>query len=237
MKTMDIDAEHLGIPDTTYSAVVKFSSTEYARIVRDLSIIGESVKISVAKDTVLFEANGEIGTAKLQLKQGAGGASTSTSSSSKAKKEVKGEDSDDEEEEGEDEDEEEEDVKPKSKKRKTTVKEEGDGKKKRTTKKKDEDDAPVHVNIEMQQATSMSFALKYLTHFAKAGPLCPAVALSMTDDLPLMVSSPGVFELQTQQLSGCVRPGSSTDSFSGLFVVSNADRSATNSKEDISVSS
>ncbi|MCO5588754.1 hypothetical protein L7F22_042713 [Adiantum nelumboides] len=64
----------------------------------------------------------------------------------------------------------------------------GKGKKKSSKKDDGEDDGPVPVNIEMQQATSMSFALKYLNHFAKAGPLSKAVTLSMTDDLPLMVS-------------------------------------------------
>lgn len=191
MKTMDIDAEHLGIPDTTYSSVVKFSSSEYARIVRDLLVMGEAVKISVAKDGVSFEASGEIGNAKLQLKQGAGGASSkSTSKKEKEEKEEKEKKAkkEGEEEEEEEDDEEDDDEEEKPKKRKAQA--QTSGNKKRA--KKDDDDeksGPVQVDIQMQQATSMSFALKYLNHFAKAGPLCDTVALSMTDDLPLMVSS------------------------------------------------
>merc|ERR1712137_122497 len=34
MKLMDIDSEHLGIPDTDYQAVVKMSSAEFQRICR-----------------------------------------------------------------------------------------------------------------------------------------------------------------------------------------------------------
>ncbi|EPQ27039.1 uncharacterized protein PFL1_05323 [Pseudozyma flocculosa PF-1] len=72
MKLMDIDSEHLGIPDTQYDAVVKMSSSEFSRICRDLSNIGESVKIEVSKEGVSFSAEGEIGQARMTLKQGSG---------------------------------------------------------------------------------------------------------------------------------------------------------------------
>lgn len=51
---MDIDSEHLGIPDTEYAAVVKMPSSEFMRICRDLTTIGESVVISANKDSVKF---------------------------------------------------------------------------------------------------------------------------------------------------------------------------------------
>lgn len=74
MKLMDIDSEHLGIPDTQYDAVVRMSSAEFARITRDLGNVGESVKIDVTKEGVNFSSDGEIGNAKLTLKQGSGSA-------------------------------------------------------------------------------------------------------------------------------------------------------------------
>ncbi|CAB4060918.1 PCNA [Lepeophtheirus salmonis] len=37
MKLMNLDAEHLGIPDTDYAAVVRMPSTEFSRVVKDLS--------------------------------------------------------------------------------------------------------------------------------------------------------------------------------------------------------
>ena len=70
LKLMDIDTEHLGIPDTEYDAVVKLSSNEFARICRDLSNIGESVKITITKEGVTFSTEGEIGDARMTLKQG-----------------------------------------------------------------------------------------------------------------------------------------------------------------------
>jgi len=39
---MDIDSDHLGIPETSYDAVVKMSSAEFQRICRDLSTLSES---------------------------------------------------------------------------------------------------------------------------------------------------------------------------------------------------
>lgn len=74
MKLLDIDSEHLGIPDTSYDAVVRMSSGEFSRICRDLGSLGESVKIEVSKEGVNFSTEGEIGNAKLTLKQGSGSA-------------------------------------------------------------------------------------------------------------------------------------------------------------------
>lgn len=42
LKLMDIDSEHLGIPDTEYAAVVKMPSSEFARICKDLATIGDT---------------------------------------------------------------------------------------------------------------------------------------------------------------------------------------------------
>jgi hypothetical protein len=43
---MDIDSEHLGIPDTDYKATVKMSAGEFQRIIRDLSTIGDTGEIA-----------------------------------------------------------------------------------------------------------------------------------------------------------------------------------------------
>lgn len=42
MKLMDIDAEHLGIPETMYDAIIKMSSAEFARICKDMQNLSES---------------------------------------------------------------------------------------------------------------------------------------------------------------------------------------------------
>ena len=39
---MDIDSEHLGIPEAEYDATVKLPAGEFQRIVKDLSSIGDT---------------------------------------------------------------------------------------------------------------------------------------------------------------------------------------------------
>ncbi|KAJ1987753.1 hypothetical protein H4R33_002715 [Dimargaris cristalligena] len=70
LKLMDIDAEHLGIPDQDFDCTIKMSSQEFARIVRDLSSINESVTISATKEGVRFATSGEMGKGSILLKQG-----------------------------------------------------------------------------------------------------------------------------------------------------------------------
>ncbi|XP_022765060.1 proliferating cell nuclear antigen-like isoform X3 [Durio zibethinus] len=42
MKLMDIDSEHLGIPEAEYQAIVRMSASEFARICKDLGTIGDT---------------------------------------------------------------------------------------------------------------------------------------------------------------------------------------------------
>merc|ERR1712183_1061947 len=69
MKLMNLDQEHLGIPETDYSCVIKMPSGEFARVCRDLSQCGESIVISCTKEGVKFSAAGDIGTANIKLAQ------------------------------------------------------------------------------------------------------------------------------------------------------------------------
>merc|ERR1712226_817245 len=69
MKLMNLDQEHLGIPETDYAAVIKMPSGEFARVVRDLSQFGESVVISCTKEGVKFSAAGDIGVGNIKLAQ------------------------------------------------------------------------------------------------------------------------------------------------------------------------
>jgi proliferating cell nuclear antigen len=114
---MDIDQEHLGIPDTSYDAQVTMSSSEFQKICRDLTTLGESVRIEVTKEGVRFASDGEIGSASVFLNAGGNVnkaakkvKSESASPRKKVKKEkVKKEKNDDDEEmDGEEEQEEEE---------------------------------------------------------------------------------------------------------------------------------
>jgi proliferating cell nuclear antigen len=105
MKLMDIDQEHLGIPDTQYDATITMSSAEFQRICRDLAALGESVKIEASKEGVRFSSEGEVGSGSVLLKQTAG---TDRAGGSKkaAKRDPDNEDEDDDEDKKPDVDEE-----------------------------------------------------------------------------------------------------------------------------------
>ena len=61
LRLMDLDSEHLGIPDTDYSCAIKMPSSEFSRICRDMSIMGDSVLICTTKEGVKFSAKGDLG--------------------------------------------------------------------------------------------------------------------------------------------------------------------------------
>ncbi|XP_055387108.1 proliferating cell nuclear antigen [Condylostylus longicornis] len=69
MKLMNLDQEHLGIPETDYSCVVRMPSLEFARICRDLAQFGESVIICCTKEGIKFSASGDVGSANIKLAQ------------------------------------------------------------------------------------------------------------------------------------------------------------------------
>ena len=85
IKLMDIDQEHLGIPETEYAATISMPSAEFQRICRDLMALSESgmfvkerwykpmliyysVSIEATKDGVKFSCSGEIGNGAVTLR-------------------------------------------------------------------------------------------------------------------------------------------------------------------------
>jgi len=69
MKLMNLDQEHLGIPETDFSCIIRMPSGEFARICRDLAQFGESMVISCTKEGVKFSSSGDIGSANIKLAQ------------------------------------------------------------------------------------------------------------------------------------------------------------------------
>lgn len=136
MKLMDIDSDTLGIPDTEYDASVTMYSAEFSRIVRDLSQLGESVRIEVSKEGVRFMADGESANGSILMKH-TDEARTKWENLGKEDEDGEGanaKDDDDEEEEEEDQGSDEEG----SKKRKSRVKKEK-AEKKKVKKERDDD--------------------------------------------------------------------------------------------------
>ncbi|KAJ2900287.1 hypothetical protein MKZ38_002505 [Zalerion maritima] len=69
LKLMDIDQEHLGIPETEYASTIAMPSAEFRRICNDLNAVSESVTIEASKEGVKFSCNGDIGNGSVTLRQ------------------------------------------------------------------------------------------------------------------------------------------------------------------------
>jgi proliferating cell nuclear antigen len=72
LKLMDIDSEHLGIPDTDYKCVVTMPSGEFQRICREISVVGDTVQIAASKDGVKFSVSGDLGSGNIIVRQNQG---------------------------------------------------------------------------------------------------------------------------------------------------------------------
>jgi len=59
MKLMEIDTEHLGIPETEYQTCVQMPSSEFMRVCRDLASFGDTLRIHVTKDEISFSVTGD----------------------------------------------------------------------------------------------------------------------------------------------------------------------------------
>ncbi|KAF5309960.1 hypothetical protein D9619_010440 [Psilocybe cf. subviscida] len=129
MKLMDIDADTLNIPETEYDARVTLPAAEFTRIVRDLSQLGESVRIEVSKEGVRFASDGEAANGSVLLRQSDGSHTSGTTikpkedESSQAKRD---EDGDEDEAKEEDDDEDEPRVKKEPKGKAKVKKEKGE---------------------------------------------------------------------------------------------------------------
>jgi len=123
MKLMDIDSEHLGIPETDYKCVIRMGAAEFQRICRDMNTLGDTIEIACSKEGVQFSVKGDVSNGTMNLKSET----------------------------------------------------QADG---------DSDNA---VLIELEEAVTQTFALRYMNMFTKATPLSKKVSISMSPEVPLVV--------------------------------------------------
>ncbi|EWM26272.1 hypothetical protein NSK_002771 [Nannochloropsis salina CCMP1776] len=69
LKLMDIETEHLGIPNEEYKCTISMPSGEFQRIVRDLAVIGETCIITCTKEGVKFSVSGDLGNGNVTVRQ------------------------------------------------------------------------------------------------------------------------------------------------------------------------
>merc|ERR1712072_156092 len=121
LKLMEIESEHMEIPEQQYKVVAKLPSAEFQKICRDLKEFGETMQVQASKEGIRFSVQGDIGSGNVMLKPR-------------------------------------ESEKPEDK-----------------------------VVLTVHEATTATFALRYLVTFAKAAPLSGVVELGLGPDAPLLV--------------------------------------------------
>lgn len=72
LKLMEIESEHLGIPETEYVCTIRMPSAEFQRIMRDLAVLGDTCSISCTKEGVRFSTSGDLGTGNILIKHNPG---------------------------------------------------------------------------------------------------------------------------------------------------------------------
>lgn len=67
---LDIDADHLTIPDTAYDCSVQMPSAVFTRRVRDFQAFGDTCALSVVEGALTMAVRGDIGSATVTFKTG-----------------------------------------------------------------------------------------------------------------------------------------------------------------------
>mmetsp|Transcript_101646 Transcript_101646/g.206525 ORF Transcript_101646/g.206525 Transcript_101646/m.206525 type:complete len:260 (+) Transcript_101646:60-839(+) len=68
LKLMQIESEHMEIPEQQYKVVAKLPSSEFQKICRDLKEFGETMQVKASKDGITFSVAGDIGAGNVMLK-------------------------------------------------------------------------------------------------------------------------------------------------------------------------
>jgi len=164
LKLMEIEAESMGIPDLEYKSTVSLSAVEFAKIVRDMGVFGDTVTIKVDHEGIKFSSSGDVGEgfALLRVNQG-------DIKSEKIKNEIKSE----------------------VKREKTEEEDDAPLAKKYSTKKEKEEGAATSnangVEVNIEEPVCLSFAIRFMNIFAKGAALSDRVSLHFAKDSPCMI--------------------------------------------------
>merc|ERR1712001_2621 len=68
LKLMQIESEHMEIPEQHYRVTAKMPSAEFQKICRDLKEFGETMQIKANKEGITFSVQGDVGSGNVLLK-------------------------------------------------------------------------------------------------------------------------------------------------------------------------
>merc|ERR1711972_1038760 len=65
---MQIESEHMEIPEQQYKVIARLPSSEFQKICKDLKEFGETMQIKANKEGITFSVQGDVGTGNVLLK-------------------------------------------------------------------------------------------------------------------------------------------------------------------------
>merc|ERR1712206_56348 len=68
LKLMQIESEHMEIPEQHYKVIAKLPSAEFQKICRDLKEFGETMQVKASKEGITFSVQGDVGSGNVLLK-------------------------------------------------------------------------------------------------------------------------------------------------------------------------
>jgi proliferating cell nuclear antigen len=68
LKLMQIESEHMEIPEQHYKVIAKLPSSEFQKICKDLKEFGETLQMSASKEGLKFSVQGDLGSGNVVLK-------------------------------------------------------------------------------------------------------------------------------------------------------------------------
>merc|ERR1712146_653282 len=68
LKLMQIESEHMEIPEQQYKVVAKMPSAEFLKVCRDLKEFGETMQVRASKEGIKFSVQGDVGAGNVMLK-------------------------------------------------------------------------------------------------------------------------------------------------------------------------
>merc|ERR1712141_43330 len=68
LKLMQIESEHMEIPEQQYKVVARLPSGEFQKICRDLKEFGETMQVKASKEGITFSVQGDVGAGNVMLK-------------------------------------------------------------------------------------------------------------------------------------------------------------------------
>jgi len=68
LKLMQIESEHMEVPEQHYKVTAKMPSAEFQKICRDLKEFGETMQIKASKEGITFSVQGDVGAGNVMLK-------------------------------------------------------------------------------------------------------------------------------------------------------------------------